>query len=128
MEAVRSKLGLNQKDTNLRPDEEDLLFEEKQKEILANHKYIVLESKLAPLRIELLGGRGNLMIAARSPDEIVSGPVIAAIAIQFETWRVRDQTCLHSPHDFDDYLVSSRRDRVGGRYGALPLVGPPGHA
>ncbi|HSX08659.1 MAG TPA: cytidylate kinase family protein [Candidatus Saccharimonadales bacterium] len=46
-EAVRSKLGLNTKDTNLRPDEEDLLFEEKQKEILASHKYIVLESKLA---------------------------------------------------------------------------------
>jgi predicted cytidylate kinase len=46
-EAVRSKLGLNQKDTNLRPDEEDLLFEEKQKEILANHKHVVLESKLA---------------------------------------------------------------------------------
>src|SRR5476651_410430 len=45
-EAVRSKLGLNTKDTNLRP-EEDLLFEKKQKEILANHKYIVLESKLA---------------------------------------------------------------------------------
>jgi cytidylate kinase len=46
-EAVRSKLGLNQKDTNLRPDEEDILFEEKQKEILAHHKHIVLESKLA---------------------------------------------------------------------------------
>ena len=46
-EAVRSKLGLNQKDTNLRPDEEDILFEEKQKEILASHKHVVLESKLA---------------------------------------------------------------------------------
>ena len=46
-EAVRSKLGLQEKDTNLRPDEEDLLFEEKQKEILTNQKYIVLESKLA---------------------------------------------------------------------------------
>src|SRR5579864_1479070 len=46
-EAVRSKLGLQEKDTNLRPDEEDLLFEEKQKELLANHKHLVLESKLA---------------------------------------------------------------------------------
>lgn len=46
-EAVRSRLGLNVKDTNLRPDEEDLLFEEKQKEILNQQKHIVLESKLA---------------------------------------------------------------------------------
>jgi cytidylate kinase len=46
-EAVRSKLGLQEKDTNLRPDEEDLLFEEKQKELLANSKHLVLESKLA---------------------------------------------------------------------------------
>ena len=46
-EAVRSKLGLEAKDTNLRPDEEDMLFEEKQKEILKNESHIVLESKLA---------------------------------------------------------------------------------
>jgi cytidylate kinase len=46
-EAVRSKLGLETKQTNMRPDEEDLLFEEKQKEILKNDQYIVLESKLA---------------------------------------------------------------------------------
>ena len=46
-EAVRSKLGLETKQTNLRPDEEDLLFEEKQKDILKNEQYIVLESKLA---------------------------------------------------------------------------------
>jgi cytidylate kinase len=46
-EAVRSKLGLQAKDTNLRPDEEDLLFEEKQKEILAKYHHLVLESKLA---------------------------------------------------------------------------------
>ena len=46
-EAVRSKLGLDTKDTNLRPDEEDLLFEQKQKDILLNENHIVLESKLA---------------------------------------------------------------------------------
>lgn len=46
-EAVRSRLGLEAKDTNLRPDEEDVLFEEKQKEILKNEHHIVLESKLA---------------------------------------------------------------------------------
>ncbi|MBA3723880.1 MAG: deoxynucleoside kinase [Candidatus Levybacteria bacterium] len=46
-EAVRNKLGLDPKDTNLRPDEEDLLFEAKQKDILKNQKHLVLESKLA---------------------------------------------------------------------------------
>jgi cytidylate kinase len=46
-EAVRSKLGLHAKDTNLRPDQEDILFEQKQKEILQNDSYIILESKLA---------------------------------------------------------------------------------
>lgn len=46
-EAVRSKMNLNAKDTNLRPDEEDVLFEKRQQEILENEKFIVLESKLA---------------------------------------------------------------------------------
>ena len=46
-EAVRSKLGLHTKDTNLRPDEEDLLFEKKQTEILKNEEFVVLESKMA---------------------------------------------------------------------------------
>lgn len=46
-EAVRNRLGLETKDTNLRPDEEDLLFDEKQKKILSGEHHLVLESKLA---------------------------------------------------------------------------------
>lgn len=46
-EAVRSKLGLGAKDTGLRPDEEDLAFEEMQKEILTTRDHMVVESKLA---------------------------------------------------------------------------------
>ena len=46
-EAVRRKMDLAPKDTKLRPDEEDLLFEEKQKEILEKESHLVLESKLA---------------------------------------------------------------------------------
>lgn len=46
-EAVRKRLHLAPKDTNLRPDEEDMLFEEKQKEILTHEKHVILESKLA---------------------------------------------------------------------------------
>lgn len=46
-EAVRRKMDLSPKDTNLRPDEEDVLFDDKLKEILANDDHIVLETKLA---------------------------------------------------------------------------------
>src|SRR3989344_2722602 len=46
-EALREKLGLEVKDTNLRPDEEDLLFDKKLKQILTEEKSIVLETKLA---------------------------------------------------------------------------------
>jgi CMP/dCMP kinase len=46
-EAVRAKLDLAPKDTKLRPDEEDILFEKRQKEILETKSNLVLESKLA---------------------------------------------------------------------------------
>lgn len=46
-EAVRTKLGLEEKDTGLRPDEEDLAFEAMQKEILEKREQMVVESKLA---------------------------------------------------------------------------------
>jgi cytidylate kinase len=46
-EALRHKMNLAPKDTNLRPDEEDVLFDDKLKEILAKDDHIVLETKLA---------------------------------------------------------------------------------
>jgi cytidylate kinase len=46
-EAVRRKMQLSPKDTNLRPDEEDVLFDKKLQEILQTEKHIVLETKLA---------------------------------------------------------------------------------
>jgi cytidylate kinase len=46
-EAIRKKMNVAQKDTKLRPDEEDVLFEEKQKQILKEEHHLVLESKLA---------------------------------------------------------------------------------
>lgn len=46
-EAVRNKLGLSEKDTNLRPDSEDELFDAQLKKILKEDKNIVLETKLA---------------------------------------------------------------------------------
>ena len=46
-EAVRKKMGLAEKDTNLRPDQEDELFDAKLKQILNEEDHIVLETKLA---------------------------------------------------------------------------------
>lgn len=46
-EAIRKKMDVNAKDTNLRPDQEDILFEEQQKKLLSTEKHLVLESKLA---------------------------------------------------------------------------------
>jgi CMP/dCMP kinase len=46
-EAIRKKMNVATKDTQLRPDEEDVLFEKKQKEILTNDQHIILESKLS---------------------------------------------------------------------------------
>jgi CMP/dCMP kinase len=45
-EAIRKRMNVAAKDTNLRPDEDDKLFEEKQKQMLTTEKYLVLESKL----------------------------------------------------------------------------------
>lgn len=46
-EAIRKRMGLDPKETNLRPDEEDRLFDEQLKKILREDKDIVLETKLA---------------------------------------------------------------------------------
>src|SRR5438309_1467270 len=46
-EAIQEKTGLHSKDTNLRADQDDILFEQKQKEILQNEKNVVLETKLS---------------------------------------------------------------------------------
>lgn len=46
-EAVRKKTGLSAKDTHLRADEEDTLFDQKLKTILETDKHLVLETKLA---------------------------------------------------------------------------------
>ncbi|HSX40527.1 MAG TPA: cytidylate kinase family protein [Candidatus Saccharimonadales bacterium] len=46
-EAVRKKMGLSVKDTNLRPDNEDELFDAHLKSLLESEKDLVLETKLA---------------------------------------------------------------------------------
>ena len=45
-EEVRKKMGLAEKDTNLRPDQEDKLFDEKLKQILKEEKAYIEKGKV----------------------------------------------------------------------------------
>lgn len=61
-EAVRQKMGLDAKDTNLRPDEEDALFDAKLKKILQEDKDIVLETKLAGFNAQGIDGIFKILV------------------------------------------------------------------
>ncbi len=61
-EAVRKRLGLSEKDTNLRPDEEDKLFDEQLKKILEKDKNIVLETKLAAFNAQNIPGIYKILV------------------------------------------------------------------
>lgn len=66
-EAVRTKMGLEEKDTNLRPDKEDEDFDASLKQILTKGKDLVLETKLAGFNAQ--GIPGIFKIAVVCEDE-----------------------------------------------------------
>lgn len=55
-EALRTKMGLNKKDTDLRPDKEDKDFDSSLKKILKNGKNLILETKLAGFNAQGIPG------------------------------------------------------------------------
>lgn len=61
-EALRNKLGLAEKDTNLRPDNEDELFDAQLKKILNEDKNIVLETKLAGFNAQNKNGIFKILV------------------------------------------------------------------
>jgi len=67
-EAVRKRMDLSPKDTNLRPDEEDRLFDEQLKNILTNDKHIVLETKLAGFNAQGIEGVFKILILCEDKD------------------------------------------------------------
>lgn len=69
-EAVRKRLGLDPKDTNLRPDEEDLLFDEQLKKILREDKDVVLETKLAAYNAQGILGIYKVLVVCEDKDGI----------------------------------------------------------
>lgn len=67
-EAVRTKMGLSEKDTDLRPDKEDEDFDNSLKQILTNGKNLILETKLAGFNAQ--GIPGVFKIAVICEDEL----------------------------------------------------------
>ena len=61
-EAVRKEMGLAEKDTNLRPDEEDKLFDARLRVILKEEKHIVLETKLAAFNAQGIDGIFKILV------------------------------------------------------------------
>ncbi len=61
-EAIRAKMDVDTKDTNLRPDEEDQLFDDQLKKILAENKNIVLETKLAGFNAQGIDGVFKVLV------------------------------------------------------------------
>jgi CMP/dCMP kinase len=66
-EAVRTKMGLGEKDTDLRPDKEDEDFDTSLKKILTDGKNLILETKLAAFNAQ--GISGIFKIAIICEDE-----------------------------------------------------------
>ncbi len=69
-EAVRKRLGLDPKDTNLRPDEEDLLFDKQLKKILHEDKDVVLETKLAAYNAQGISGIFKILVVCEDKDGV----------------------------------------------------------
>lgn len=61
-ERVRSRLGLNPKETDKRPDDEDKIFDEELKKILKEEKNIVLETKLAGFNAQGIDGVFKVLV------------------------------------------------------------------
>lgn len=69
-EAIRQKLGLEAKDTGLRPDDEDESFEQYQKKILTEDKHIVLETKLAGFNAQGIEGVFKILVICTDPEGV----------------------------------------------------------
>lgn len=66
-EAIRTKMGLAEKDTNLRPDKEDEDFDDSLKKILTDGKNLILETKLAGFNAQ--GIKGVFKVSVICEDE-----------------------------------------------------------
>lgn len=61
-ERVRGKLGLDPKDTDKRPDDEDKVFDEELKKMLTDDKNLILETKLAGFNAQNIPGVFKILV------------------------------------------------------------------
>lgn len=61
-EAIRSKMDVDSKDTHLRPDQEDQLFDDQLKKILFENREIVMETKLAGFNAQGIPGIFKVLV------------------------------------------------------------------
>ncbi len=61
-ERVRGRLGLDPKDTDKRPDDEDKVFDEELKKMLTNDKNLILETKLAGFNAQDIPGVFKILV------------------------------------------------------------------
>jgi len=68
-EQVRSRLHLDSKDTNLRPDKEDQDFDTQLKKILADDKNLILETKLAAFNAQGIPGVFKILVVCEDEGQ-----------------------------------------------------------
>lgn len=69
-EAIRNRMDVDTKDTHLRPDEEDALFDAQLKKILSENKNIVLESKLAGFNAQGIDGVFKILVVCEDRNGV----------------------------------------------------------
>lgn len=69
-EAVRSKLGLSPKDTDLRPDSEDKNFDEMLKRLLSEKENYIVETKLAGFNAQGISGVFKILLVCEDEEGI----------------------------------------------------------
>lgn len=67
-EKVRAKLGLHQKDTHKRPDEEDKIFDDELKKMLEKESNLVLETKLAGFNAKGIPGVFKILVVCEDEE------------------------------------------------------------
>jgi cytidylate kinase len=67
-EAVRSKMGVSEKDTNLRPDTEDEDFDRSLKHMLKTGKHLILETKLAGFNAQGENSVFKILVLCKDAD------------------------------------------------------------
>lgn len=68
-ENLRKKMNLEEKDTHLRPDQEDLNFDQQLKKMLREEKQIVLETKLAGFNAQGIEGIFKILVICENKHE-----------------------------------------------------------